>query len=89
MEYTSKILPAKSRARRRRPGHAQSGRTPEFGYGPLTLRSLVDQLDTMWCGFAFTAIGNIERWECKGIEELNILKEHNWVQVSQLFLSKI
>ena len=29
----SKILPAKSRTRRRRPA-AQSGRTPEFGYGP-------------------------------------------------------
>ena len=35
----SKILPAKSCAQRRRPparpGRAQSGRTPEFGYGPL------------------------------------------------------
>ena len=35
----SKILPAKSRARRRRPaarpGCSQSGCTPEFGYGPL------------------------------------------------------
>ena len=29
------MLPVKSRARRRRPGRSQSGRTPEFGYEPL------------------------------------------------------
>ena len=56
--FYSKILPAKSRARRR-PGRAQSGRTPEFGYGPLVDQScewniLTSKEDKKVFSFLFT-----------------------------------